>query len=467
MSDVVEVGQVLAGKYRVERVLGQGGMGVVVAATHLQLNQLFALKFLLPHMCEHGEAVARFAREARAAVQIQSEHVARVTDVGTLESGAPYMVMEYLQGSDLSEVLRARGPLPIAEAVGFLLQACEAIAEAHALGIVHRDLKPANMFLTRRRDGSPLVKVLDFGISKALQETLSGTAPSVTSTSAIMGSPLYMSPEQVRSSKTVDARSDVWALGVILQELLTGAPSYEAETASALMAMIAADPPTPLRQRRPDAPPQLEATILRCLEKDRARRLPNVAELARAIAPFAAADARASVERIARVLGEAAGPHSVLEASYQPGGAVQPAGAGTSGAWGQTQSRPRSNKGIVAAVLALVVVAGLGVAGFLVWRAQSATPAVPDERAAAAPGLKSDSPAAALAPAATGQATGAPAEPSLAAVAVAPAPPAPSVAPSPSSTSPGKPAAAPLGLKKRPAAAHAPAGQSDLFDDNK
>src|SRR5882672_605361 len=188
MNDVVQVGQVLAGKYRVERVLGQGGMGVVVAATHLQLGQLFALKFLLPHMCQHGEAVARFAREARAVVQIQSEHVARVTDVGTLESGAPYMVMEYLQGSDLAEVVRSRGPLPIGEAVGFMLQACEAIAEAHALGIVHRDLKPANMFLTRRRDGSPLVKVLDFGISKALQETLGGASPSVTSTAAIMGS---------------------------------------------------------------------------------------------------------------------------------------------------------------------------------------------------------------------------------------------------------------------------------------
>jgi len=463
MSDVVEVGQVLAGKYRVERVLGQGGMGVVVAATHLQLNQLFALKFLLPHMCQHGEAVARFAREARAAVQIQSEHVARVTDVGTLESGAPYMVMEYLQGSDLSEVLRARGPLPIAEAVGFLLQACEAIAEAHALGIVHRDLKPANMFLTRRRDGSPLVKVLDFGISKALQETLSGAAPSVTSTSAIMGSPLYMSPEQVRSSKTVDARSDVWALGVILQELLTGAPSYEAETASALMAMIAADPPTPLRQRRPDAPPQLETTILRCLEKDRARRLPNVAELARAIAPFAAPEARASVERIARVLGDAAGPHSVLEASYQPGAAVQPAGAGTSGAWGQTQSRSRNNKGVIAAVLALLVVAG-GV-GFVVWLFERMPPLAPDEHIAAGPSSKNEPPAQAPAPAATGQATGA--EPSLAAVAMAPAPPTPSVAPTSSAAGPGKPAVAPLGVKKRPTVAHAPAGQSDLFDDNK
>src|SRR5450755_3641434 len=342
MSQVVQVGQVLAGKYRVEQVLGQGGMGVVVAATHLQLGQLFALKFLLPHMCEHAEAVVRFSREARAAVQIQSEHVARVSDVGTLETGAPYMVMEYLKGSDLGEVVRLRGPLPIHEAVGFLLQACEAIAEAHALGIVHRDLKPANMFLTQRRDGSPLVKVLDFGISKALQDTQ--LSPSVTSTTAVMGSPLYMSPEQVRSSKSVDARSDVWALGIILQELLTGAPTYEAETASALMAMIAADPPTPLRQRRPDAPAPLEAAILRCLEKNRERRMPNVAEFARAIAPFAAPEARASVERISRVLGERAHSTNTAPAISVPSCALGPTSA-TSGAWGQTQSRSRGSVG--------------------------------------------------------------------------------------------------------------------------
>jgi serine/threonine-protein kinase len=436
-----------------------------VAATHLQLGQLFALKFLLPHMCQHGEAVARFAREARAAVQIQSEHVARVTDVGTLESGAPYMVMEYLQGSDLAEVLRLRGPLPVAEAVGFMLQACEAIAEAHALGIVHRDLKPANMFLTQRRDGSPLVKVLDFGISKALQETLSGSAPSVTSTSAIMGSPLYMSPEQVRSSKTVDARSDVWALGVILQELLTGAPTYEAETASALMAMIAADPPMPLRQRRPDAPALLEAAILRCLEKNRDQRMPNVAELARAIAPFGAGNARASVERISRVLGEAASPPSTPLLSYEPGSAVVPGGA-TSGAWGQTQSRPRSKAPLVA--LLGLLLGGLGVAGALVWRSRSALP-VPalEEHAGTAPSLKSEPVTLAPAP---GQTTGAlaatPATPVTSATALSAAA-VPSALPAPVDSASSKVKVPPPRLKPRSAAAAHGPGQPDLFDDNK
>jgi eukaryotic-like serine/threonine-protein kinase len=460
MSDVVQVGQILAGKYRVERVLGQGGMGVVVAATHLQLGQQFALKFLLPHMCQHAEAVVRFAREARAAVQIQSEHVARVSDVGTLETGAPYMVMEYLQGSDLSEVLRARGPLPIPEAISFVLQACEAIAEAHALGIIHRDLKPANLFLTRRRDGSPLVKVLDFGISKALQDTLASNAPSVTSTAAIMGSPLYMSPEQVRSSKSVDARSDVWALGVILQELLTGAPTYEAETASALMAMIAADPPTPLRQRRPDAPPQLEAAVLRCLEKDRERRMPNVAELARAIAPFGPYEARASVERISRVLGEATHPHSAPAPTFEPGGAVLP-GGGTSGGWGQTQARSRGNKGALFAVISLLLLGAVGIGGFLLWRAERPAPAV-NEPAAPAPNAKTEPPRASQTAAS---------QPASDAAAVAPLASVVAMPPSASAT----PAAATSAVvqspvsrpKNKPAAGHRPAAQADLFDDNK
>src|SRR5471030_1100734 len=151
MSEVQE-GDVLAGKFRIERILGQGGMGVVVAATHIQLDERVALKFLLPEALANTDAVARFAREARAAVKIKSEHVVRVSDVGTLESGSPYMVMEYLQGQDLADWVRHSGAMRIPDAVEFVLQACEAIAEAHAMGIVHRDLKPANLFVTRRVD---------------------------------------------------------------------------------------------------------------------------------------------------------------------------------------------------------------------------------------------------------------------------------------------------------------------------
>src|SRR3954470_13666053 len=211
----VQEGEILAGKYRVERVLGVGGMGVVVAATHLQLDERVAIKFLVPDALSSDEAVARFAREARAAVKIKSEHVARVIDVGTLDNGAPYMVMEYLEGGDLSRVLQAQGPLPVEDAVEYVLQACEAIAHAHVLGIVHRDLKPANLFLTKRNDGSQSVKVLDFGISKVLSGNsgASSSDAAMTRTRAVMGSPLYMSPEQMTSTRDVDGRTDIWALG--------------------------------------------------------------------------------------------------------------------------------------------------------------------------------------------------------------------------------------------------------------
>src|SRR4051812_29611172 len=209
----VREGDVLAGKYRVDKILGAGGMGVVVAAHHVQLDERVAIKFLLPEALGNAEAVARFAREARAAVKIKSEHVARVIDVGTLETGAPYMVMEYLEGGDLSQVLASRGPLPVEEAVEYVLQACEAIAHAHALGIVHRDLKPANLFLIRRPDGTNAIKVLDFGISKVMPGKSASSDNAMTRTRTVMGSPLYMSPEQMASTRDVDGRTDLWALG--------------------------------------------------------------------------------------------------------------------------------------------------------------------------------------------------------------------------------------------------------------
>jgi eukaryotic-like serine/threonine-protein kinase len=307
MESEVQVGQLVAGKYRIQQMLGRGGMGVVMAALHEHLNQRVALKFLTDDAYQQPEAVTRFLREARSAVQIQSEHVARVMDVGTLESGAPYMVMEYLRGLDLKEVSTRRGPMPFTEAVDFLLQACDAVAEAHSLGIVHRDLKPSNLFLTERPDGTPLVKVLDFGISKALFGTGGAGETSrqqMTASAAIMGSPQYMSPEQIRSSKNVDARADIWALGTILHELLAGAPAYTADTVPGLLAMIVADPAPPLSASRPDAPRELEEAILCCLEKDRERRFANVAEFARALERFASPEVRPLVKRIARVLGD-------------------------------------------------------------------------------------------------------------------------------------------------------------------
>ena len=203
----VAEGEILAGKYKVEKVLGVGGMGVVVAATHLTLRQKVAIKFLL-----HGasdEVVTRFLREARAAVRLKSDHVAKIIDVGELENGAPFMVMEYLDGTDLAAAIRAASKIPVATAVDYVLQACEAIAEAHASGVIHRDLKPANLFLTKAADGSPMIKVLDFGISKDAGADAAEQEQGLTKTTAVLGSPSFMAPEQMRSTKSADARADI------------------------------------------------------------------------------------------------------------------------------------------------------------------------------------------------------------------------------------------------------------------
>ncbi|MEA2749273.1 MAG: eukaryotic-like serine/threonine-protein kinase [Myxococcales bacterium] len=291
-------GDVVAGKYRIESVIGTGGMGVVLGAHDTSLGRRVAIKFLAPNKARKDDAAARFVREARAAASIQSEHVVRVFEVGTLPSGASYIVMEHLTGGDLAQILGSRGALPIHEAVDYVLEACEAIGEAHNRGIVHRDLKPQNLFVTHTPDGSSCVKVLDFGISKAIDEE----APNLTATDTVMGTPLYMSPEQVRSLKSVDLRSDIWALGAILFELVSASPIYEAASATALCAMIAMDPPTPLRARRPDAPPELEALILRCLHKDPNGRFADVAALAEALMPFASERGRASAASVVRVV---------------------------------------------------------------------------------------------------------------------------------------------------------------------
>lgn len=296
-----EAGQTLAGKYLVEEVLGVGGMGIVVAARHLQLDQKVAIKYLLPAALLNPEVVERFAREARAAAKIRGEHVARVIDVGQFDDGAPYMVMEHLEGHDLAKHLDLHGPLPIEDAVRFLLETCEALAEAHAAKIVHRDLKPSNMFLSKQPDKSAIIKVLDFGISKT------GDAPSaaLTKTSALMGTAFYMSPEQLTNPKGVDHRSDIWSLGVILYELLAGRQPFLGESVPEIIGAILTNTPDGLRTVRPDVPVGLEEVIAKCMQSKAADRYQSVAGLAAALGPFAHVRDRMSIDVTARVLGEA------------------------------------------------------------------------------------------------------------------------------------------------------------------
>jgi len=435
----VQEGQVLAGKYRVERVLGVGGMGIVVSALHLQLDERVALKFLLPEALGNAEAVARFAREARAAVKIKSMHVARVSDVGTLENGAPYMVMEFLHGQDLAALIRDRGPIPYADAVDFVLQACEALAEAHALGIVHRDLKPANLFMITGADGAPCIKVLDFGISKITKADSSGDY-GMTSTQAVMGSPLYMSPEQMTSSRDVDGRSDIWAVGTILFELLTARPPFLGDTMPQLCGMILQEAPPMPRELRPELPEGLQAVLLRCLEKKRDARYANIGELAAALAPFGTRLAARSAERVSKVLSAAGISSRELDLTV-PASVV----AATGSAWGTTQSKT-SHRAL------WFTLAGLGVtlaaAAALLLRHGSTNAPDPSISASTAP--------------VTERATAAPPAPSPPVVAPAPVEPlavpsAPSAPPAPTaaaSTTPApKSGAAKTTARPRPVAA--------------
>jgi serine/threonine-protein kinase len=299
-------GAVIAGKYRVERTLGEGGMGIVVAATHLGLEQRVAIKFLLPEAARNRVAVERFLREARVAAKVRSEFVARVHDVGTLDDGVPYIVMEHLEGTDLGQLVGRGQLLPVADVSEIALQACEALAEVHAAGIVHRDLKPSNLFVTRRADGSPAVKLLDFGISKLMFGSQDSNAdPGLTATTTIMGSPSYMSPEQLKSTKEVDPRTDVWSLGAVVFEALAGKPAFRGESVPQVCAMIASERPPSLALLRPGIPPDLVRAVEACLEKDPDKRI-SVVDLAAALARSGPERAKPLLERIEATLGMSA-----------------------------------------------------------------------------------------------------------------------------------------------------------------
>jgi eukaryotic-like serine/threonine-protein kinase len=355
----LQAGDVIDQKYRIEAQLGEGGMGRVLAATHVELGSTVAIKILKKDALSHPEVPARFMREARAAGRLRNEHVVRVVDVGRLASGEPYMVMEMLHGHDLATRLE-RGALEPARAVEYIVQACEGLAEAHALGMVHRDVKPANLFVTQKPNGTPLVKVLDFGIATAAAGEVDHR---LTTTQSVIGSPSYMSPEQLRATRDVDVRSDIWSLGVTLYELLADRQPFIAPTITALSLKIVSDPHPPID----GIPPALMAVVDRCLAKDREARFANVSELADALAPLFP-NGLVAAEMVSGAFRQAV-PPTLMESSP----AVDPAAAAswpqsttsfTAGESAAALPRKKRGKGWWLA-LGAVAMAGLGAAAML------------------------------------------------------------------------------------------------------
>jgi serine/threonine-protein kinase len=361
---------ILLDKFRVEQVLGVGGMGKVVKASHIYLQHPVAIKVLLPQMLENESTVQRFLREAQATSKLKSEHIARVTDACSLPDGTPIMVMEYLQGNDLNQILRHHGPQSPNVVVDLMLQACEGIAEAHAAGIVHRDIKPSNFFITLRPDGSMLLKILDFGISKAPV----GYSDDLTNTQTQIGTPTYMAPEQMKQARNADTRSDIWSLGVVMYQLLTGRPPFEAESYAALVLKVGLEPPAPMHVQ---LPPGLGEIILRCLEKEPRNRHASVGDLARLLSPFAtdpltAGHAAERAQRILTARGSAptvnltghtrlTTPVPLSPAQLTPGTWPPQSQSGTANPAGQITYKTQGTRGwIIAGIASLVIVAGAG-----------------------------------------------------------------------------------------------------------
>ncbi len=298
---LLKVGDLLAGKYRVERILGEGGMGVVVAAYHELLDQHVAVKLLYQDVADR-EAQSRLLLEARAAAKLQSEHVARVIDVDTGEDGLPFIIMELLDGADLCQIADARGALPRWLVVDYVLQALEGLAHAHVRGIIHRDLKPSNLFLANRPDGTQILKILDFGISKSQDQSGDRRTQQLTGGRAVLGSPPYMSPEQVRSPKTVDHRTDIWSLGICMYELLTNSMPFGGEEIQETFAQVLENEPTPIRHLVTGVPEGLEHVVMKCLAKKREERWRDVGELAKALAPYGSGTWIQSADRVCATL---------------------------------------------------------------------------------------------------------------------------------------------------------------------
>jgi eukaryotic-like serine/threonine-protein kinase len=377
----IKIGSLVATKYRVDRILGAGGMGVVVAATHVDLGQVVAIKLMLPNAALDRDLLARFSREARMTAQLRGEHVARVLDVGVDGTGVHYLAMEYLEGTDLSRLLRERGPMPAPLVADYVLQVCEGLAEAHRHGMVHRDIKPANLFLMEAADGQECIKVLDFGIAKGA--TPGADIDGITMTQAFMGSPLYMSPEQLRSARDVGPQSDIWSVGAVLYALLTGRPPYDYSSIPELCAAVLYKPYRNMFELTPHLAPGLERIVARCLERDLGLRFASVVDLADALAPFAGANGAVRAGRVRRMHSGVKEPRSsmpagllsssgplessessrVADASPLQVGSTHMASAASSVPPAPARRAGRSTWVVVIAAATLVVIAAAGLMG--------------------------------------------------------------------------------------------------------
>jgi tRNA A-37 threonylcarbamoyl transferase component Bud32 len=348
----------VAGKYRIERVVGRGGMGVVYAAHHEILDQRVALKILAPEVASQATAVARFLNEARLAARLRSDHLCQVLDAGVTENGLPFIAMELLEGCDLARLLyERRAPLPVGEATEYVVQALDAVAEAHARAVVHRDLKPSNLFLTQHPGAPPVIKVLDFGISKTDDAFGTGHVPSnITSSRAIIGSPTYMSPEQIQNVKKTDHRADIWSVGVILYELMSGTLPFRGETPGEIFVQIIEGQATPLSRLRPEIPVTLSEIVARCLRRNVDERFENVVALAEALAPYAWYKHHESLARMRRAVGVRRGPGTASAS-------VPPAAVTGNAAKTQSETGGTGNKVLLAlaAVVPLVLIPVAGV----------------------------------------------------------------------------------------------------------
>lgn len=375
MDAPVKAGDIIDGRYRLERIIGTGGMAVVVAAIDVEISERVALKFLFRKAARHKEILQRFEREKAVIARLQGEHVAKILDSGVVKN-TPYMVMEYLQGSDLSDVLRVQKTLPLEHATEYVLQACEAVAEAHGLEIVHRDLKPGNLFLTHRADGSPCIKVFDFGIAKILAGGDEGEG-SLTRTEVVMGSPFYMSPEQMISAKEVGPATDIWAMGVILYQLLSGKLPFAAKTVEKVCARVLNDSPTPLREVMPGCPDGLDEVLLGCFQRMPEERYADIGAFASALAPFAPEHARALVPRIEHRLRHPGQEPPVSAAAAEVAKARDPEAAPEAPTVYLPRKSKKSWKGALFVAFGLGM-AGLGFAGGMYFRGNPPPPSEPD-----------------------------------------------------------------------------------------